>query len=178
MNLANRQQFLGILAIVAVVLLAGDRLLFTPLWQSWKTRSKEIAQLKQAVEQGTRLIQRDQAIRAQWERMRTNTLSGEQSIAEGEVLRALGRWEQESRISISSVGTRMRQNADDYATLECHLDGAGSLAALTRFLYEIERDPLGLKLDSVELVTQDERGSSLTLGLQLSGLELNPPPLP
>jgi hypothetical protein len=176
MNLAHRQQFLGILAIVAVVLLAGDRLLFTPLWQSWKARAKEIAQLKQAVEQGTRLIHRDPAIRTQWERMRTNTLSGEQSIAE--LLRALGRWEQESRISISSVGTRMKQTADDFATLECHVDGGGSLAALARFLYEIECDPLGLKLDSVELVTQDERGSSLTLGLQLSGLELNPPPLP
>jgi hypothetical protein len=178
MNLNNRQQLLGIVAIVAVALLAGDRLLFTPLLQSWKTRSVRIALLKKSVAQGSRLLERDRAIREHWERMRTNTLSGEQSIAEGQVLRALDRWEQDSRVTVTSVQSRSKQSSDDYATLECHLDGSGSLAALTRFLYEIEKDPLGFKLDQVDLTSQDERGALLTMGVQVSGLALNPPPIP
>jgi hypothetical protein len=178
MNLNNRQQLLGIIAIVAVALLTGDRLLFTPIWQSWKARSAAVVELRKSVDKGSRLLQRDRAIREHWEHMRTNTLSGEQSIAEGQVLRALDRWEQDSKISVSSVQNRMKQNADDYATLECHVDGSGSLSALTRFLYEIEKDPLGFRLDQVELATQDDRGAQLTLGIQVSGLELNPPPMP
>jgi hypothetical protein len=171
----NRQQVLGIIAIAAVAILVADHLLFTPLLASWKARSAQISQLKKSVADGTRLLVRDTAIREHWERMRTNTLSGEPSIAEGEVLRSLGRWEQDSRVSVTSVGTRSKQNADDYATLECQLAGSGSLSVLTRFLYEIEKDPLGLRLDSVDLATQDDRGAHLTLGLQVSGLELNPP---
>ena len=142
MNITNRQQLLGIVAIVAVALLAGDRLLFTPLVQSWKDRSVRLAQLRKSVAQGTQLLERERAIREHWEHMRTNTLSGEQSIAEGQVLRALDRWQQDSRISVTSVGTHLKQTADDYATLECHVDGSGNLSALTRFVYEIEKDPL------------------------------------
>jgi hypothetical protein len=178
MNITNRQQLLGIVAIVAVALLAGDRLLFTPLVQSWKSRSAQVAQLRKSVAQGTQLLERERAIREHWEHMRTNTLSGEQSIAEGQVLRALDRWQQDSRISVTSVGTHLKQTADDYATLECHVDGSGNLSALTRFVYEIEKDPLGLKVDLVELGALDDRGAQLTLGLQVSGLELNPPPMP
>jgi hypothetical protein len=178
MNLNNRQQVLGIIAIVAVALLTGDRLLFTPIWKSWKARSAQITELKKSVTKGTQLLERDGPIREHWEHMRTNTLSGEQSIAEGQVLRALNRWEQDSKVSVTSVQNRLKQNSDDYATLECHVDGSGSLSALTRFLFEIEKDPLGFKLDQVELAAQDDRGAQLTLGVQVSGLELNPPPLP
>ena len=36
MNLPRRQQLLGVVAIAVVTLLAGDRLLYSPLSQSWK----------------------------------------------------------------------------------------------------------------------------------------------
>ena len=178
MNITNRQQFLGILTIIAVALWAGDRLVFKPLIQSWKDRSTRITEYKKSYQQGSQLLARDRAIREHWEHMRTNTVSSEQSIAEGQVLRAVDRWSQDSRISVTSVGTRLKQTAEDFATLECHVDGSGNLAALTRFLFEIEKDPLGVKVDSLELGAQDDRGSQLTLGLQVSGLQLNPPALP
>jgi hypothetical protein len=177
MNITNRQQTLGILAIVAVVLLAGDRLVFTPLVQSWHARSARIADLQKKVTQGSHLLERDRAIRDHWEHMRTNTLANEQSIAEGQVYSALNRWKEDSRISVNSVAGHFKQNTDDYATFECHVDATGNLATLTRFLYEIEKDPLGMKLDLVELASQDDRGAQLTLGVQVSGLELNPPPM-
>ncbi len=95
------------------------------------------------------------------------------------MLQALNRWQQDSRITITGTGTHLKQgNADDFANVECKVDGSGSLPVLTRFLYEVERDPLGLKVDLVELSSLDDRGSQLSLGLTVSGLELNPPPLP
>jgi hypothetical protein len=39
----------------------------------------------------------------------------------------------------------------------------------------VEGSPMGLKVDSVELSTRDDRGSQLALGLTVSGLILNPP---
>ena len=51
----------------------------------------------------------------------------------------------------------------------------GNLAAITRFLYDIEKDPLALKIDSVELSARDDGGDQLALGLQVSGLLLSPP---
>ena len=59
-------------------------------------------------------------------------------------------------------------------TLECRVDASGSLATVSRFLYEIESDPIALKVDALELSAKDTEGQQLTLGLQVSGLLLNP----
>lgn len=175
MNMSNRQQLLGIGAIVAVVLLAGDRLVLTPLTGIWKARAAELVQTKKNVAQGSQLLERDKVIRERWDQMRTNMLSGEISVAENQVFRAFERWSQESRIGITGMRPQWRQSGEEYSTLECRVDASGSLAEITRFLHEIEKDPLGLKLDMVEITTRDERGQQLTLTLQVSGLQLTPP---
>lgn len=179
MNLSNRQQLLGVIAIAAVTLLLGDRLLFSPLIRLWKERSAEIAQLKKSVDQGSRLLEREHVIQERWTSMRTNTLAADRTVADSQVIGALYHWSQESRISVTGVTPHWTSGtADDYATYDCRVEASGNLSQITRFLYEIEKDPLALKLDAVEVTTRDERGRELTLGLQVSGLQLNPPPTP
>lgn len=178
MNLSSRQQRLGLIALLTVGLLALDRVLVPPLIRAWKDRSARVATLKKNVTQGTLLLERDQAIRARWDQMRTNTLGPETSVAEQQLLQAFDRWAQRSRIGITAVRPQWKRTAEDYATLECRVDGFGSLSALTRFLYELERDPLGLKVDLVDITARDGRGDQLSLGLQVSALVLNPTATP
>jgi len=45
---------------------------------------------------------------------------------------------------------------------------------LSRFIYDVEKGPLGLKLESVDLTSRDNTGKQLSLGLQISGLVLTP----
>ena len=52
------------------------------------------------------------------------------------------------------------------------MEASGNLGTLSRFLYDIEKDPMALKLESVELSTRDNTGQQLTLDLQISGLVL------
>jgi hypothetical protein len=59
-------------------------------------------------------------------------------------------------------------------TLECRVDGFGNLSALTRFLYDVEKDPMALKVEAVEIAARDNDGQQLSLALQVSGLLLNP----
>lgn len=173
-QMTSRQQRLAIAALLGVALLAGDRLLLTPLTNSWKARAERIAQLKRSVTQGTFLIEREERIRARWNEMRTNTLDQQISVAESQVLKAFDRWSRDSGVSISSLRPQWKRGAEGYVTLECRADASGSLSTLTRFLYLAETDPLALKLDVVELTARDTDGQQLTLGLQVSGLVLNP----
>jgi Tfp pilus assembly protein PilO len=177
-NISQRQQLLLVVAIAALVLLVGDRLVFQPLLKTWKDRSAEITQLKKSVEQSSQLLAREAALREHWERMRTNTLSSESSVAENQMLQAFYRWSQDSRITVNGIKPQWKHNSDDYATFECRVDAAGTLADITRFLFEIEKDSLGVRLDVVEITSRDDRGQQLTVGLQVSGLQLNPPPMP
>ena len=178
MNIKNRQQVLALVAFAAVALLASDRFLISPLSRVWKERAGRIAELKKDVLQGAQLKEHDRMIRNRWDSMRTNTLPNDLSAAENEVLKAFDRWEQESRISVSSKKPQWKRNSDDYMTFECRVDASGTMPALTRFLYEVEKDPLALKVESVEITSRDNDGQQLSLALQVSGLVLNPPSQP
>lgn len=175
MNLNKRQQLLAILAIGAVGLYVADKLMFTPLTNNWKNRSSRIAQLKEQVRDGTETLKRETALRQQWDRMRTNTLSSAKPEAESQMLKAFERWSQQGRVSVSSIRPQWKEAEEDYKTLECRADVGGSLSAIARFLYLIERDPLGVKVDSLELTARNTEGSQLALVIQVSGLLLNPP---
>jgi hypothetical protein len=172
MAIKNRQQWLLILAATGAALLIGDKLVITPLTASWQARSKQIAELTKQVSQGSLLVSRDSVIRDRWDKMRNSTLPEEVSAAENEVLRAFERWSQESRISISSIKPQWKRAGDDFMTLECRADAFGSIQAVTRFLYEVEKDPLALRVEAVEIAARDNDGQQLTVGLQVSGLQL------
>jgi len=173
MNLDNRQRFLTYLAATAIALWAVDTLVVAPLTRAWKERSERITQLRTQVNQGQALIGRRDSIRSRWDSMRTNTLPKEVSTAENQVLQAFYRWSSESGITISSVKPQWKNSGEDYATFECRVDASGPLSTVTKFIYDVERDPLALKVESIELSAKDNEGQQIVLGLLVSGLQLN-----
>ena len=174
MKIKNRQQVLVVLAVVAAALLLGDKLVWSPLTRSWKERASHITDLRKSVSQGSLLLSRERTIRERWEGMRTNTLPNNMSAAENDVLRAFDRWSQESRVSITSIKPQWKHAGEDYATLECRADASGSIQALARFLFNVEKDPLALRVETVEITSRDNDGQQLSLVLQVSGLLLSP----
>jgi hypothetical protein len=172
-KISNRQQLLAILAVIGVGLLIVDKVLLTPLLAGWKERSTRIAELRKSVAQGEALLARSERIRDRWEGMRTNTLPEDVSAAENLVLKAFERWSDESRISISGIKPQWKRTSEEYMTLECRADAFGSIHALTRFLHSLEKDPLALRVESVEINSRDENGQQLALAIQVTGLLLN-----
>jgi hypothetical protein len=169
-NLTSRQQWLAVIAIAGVVFFVGDRILFTPLANAWSARSKHLHELKENVRQSQLLVDREVALRSRWENMQTNLLAADPSAAERQVLKAFDRWSQESRIGVTAIKPQWKQTQDDETRLECRVDAFGNLAAVTRFLYEIEQDPLAVKIDSLELTSRNDTGDEIALTLQVSGL--------
>ena len=174
MKIKNRQQLLIIGVILVAAFFVGDKLILTPLGNLWTARSKKIAELKKRVENGTQLIQREQNLRNRWKEMQANTLPVNPSRAEQQLLRAFDRWSQDSRVSITSISPQWKHDADDYMTLQCRVEAAGNMNAVSRFLYDVEKDPMALRLEIVEISSRDAEGQQLALGLQVSGLVLTP----
>ncbi|MGV3772916.1 MAG: hypothetical protein ACO1QB_08445 [Verrucomicrobiales bacterium] len=177
MNANNRQKMLMIVAMVGGAIFVGDRLVLSPLISSWKERSKAIAELQQSVTKGTQLLEREQVLSERWSQMRTNTLPENLSAAENLVFKAFDRWSSESNISIASIKPEWKQAGEDYVTLECRADGFGSIDAIAKFLYQLERDQLALRVDLVEITARDNNGQQLAIGVQVSGLQLAAPEL-
>ena len=172
----NRQHLLMLAAIAVVALFLGERVIFTPMVNSWKARSARITELKTKVHNGEALQERGKSLTERWAEMKTNALPADAATAESHVLRAFEKWSQASGVSVSSIRPTWKRAGDDYMTLECRADIAGNLPDVTRFLYEVEHDPLGVKVDSADIATRDTDGAQITLGLQVSGLQLIPNP--
>jgi Tfp pilus assembly protein PilO len=176
MKIENRQKVLTIVAISAVALLALDRLILTPLGHVWAKRSERIAELSKDLTQGRLLLDREKRIRDRWSNMASNTLPVNLSMAESKVLKSVDHWTQDSGISFTSIKPQWKQNADDYVTLECRADAFGDMSSLTRFLYDLEREPLALRVEDVEITSRDNDGQQLSLGVRFTGLVLTGEP--
>ncbi len=175
LDLANRQRLLAIVAGAGVALLILDRLVFTPLTNTWQAHAAEIVKLQKSVTDGRSLIARGPQLERTWAEMQAGALPKDPSQAEQDVISAFDRWSRANNVELGSIRPQWKRGATDrYSLLECRIDASGSLATLSRFLYELERSPLALRVDSVEVMSRDDYGNRLTLGLVVSGLRLSP----
>jgi Tfp pilus assembly protein PilO len=174
-QIKNRQQFLIILTLGLLVLYVGSLAVYEPMAKWFKSREADIVQLRSQVNQGKTLIRRELVIRGEWDNMRTNALPNDPSQSEQQVLKAFDGWADDSGVNINSITPQWQEDQTDYSTLDCRVEASGDISTLSRFLYEIENNPMSLQLESVELSASDDKGQQLTLGLQVSGLALISP---
>ncbi len=170
----KRQQLLVVVTVLAAALWAGDRLVIKPLLQSWKARSEEIVSVRNSISRGQQLLERAASTKERWESMQSNSLPVSVSSAESSVLKTIDKWSQNSGLTINSIQPQWKHPEETYMTLDCRVDASGTMSALSRFLFELERDLLALKVERLELNSRDKDGAQLTLGLQVSGLFLTP----
>lgn len=172
MKIKNRQEFLVALTVAAVALFVGVNFIFTPLQGWWSTRQKEIKTLTARVKDGRVMVAREQVIRGHWGEMRTNSLPTSMSDAEQEFLVALESWSRDSGAVITSIMPQWKVDGTNYMTLNCRVESDGDLSTLSRFIYNIEKGPMMVRLDAVELSSHDTTGQELTLGLEINALAL------
>jgi hypothetical protein len=180
-EIKNRQQVLLISTVALLALLVLNWLVVSPLIDSWKARSERISDLKKRITQGSVLVDREDVIRGHWEEMRTNTLPATTSLAAEEFYKTFSRCAKDGGINVVSYRPQWKQNGDDnasYMTYECSVDATGNLDTMARFIYEIEKEPMAMKIDNLEIITHDNNGQQLSLNLQISGLQLVPKATP
>ena len=67
-------------------------------------------------------------------------------------------WSRDSGAEITSIMPQWKNDATNYLTLDCRVETAGDLNALSKFIYDIEKGPMMVRLDSVELSAHDNTG--------------------
>jgi len=168
----NRQQLLTILALSVIGLLVLDKIVTPPLSKLWHDRQAKIATLTNQVREGGKQQRRKDSLRSRWAQIQAGALTNDTTGAEQQLLVGLNRWSQ-SGVIVNGTAQTWKQGTDaNYRTLECRVDVSGSIDRLSRFLYELETDPMALKVQSIEMTSKDNNGSVINLGVQISGLVL------
>lgn len=173
--MSKRQRLLLIVAAAGLGLLVLDRVLFTPLGRAWLAQRAEIGALRQSIDNGRNVIARADQTRQRWAEMQAGALPRDPAQAEQDLITAFDRWGRTSGIELGSIRPQWKKGVTPrYSLLECRVDATGSVAALSRFLYELERSPLALRVDTLELSARDDNGQRLALTLTVTGLRLVP----
>ncbi len=175
MKLPPRQRLLLLASGVMVGLLALDRLVIGPATAHWQARTTEIAALERTLSAGRAVIERREQTESAWRRLREGALPLDPSMAEQRLLSSLETWARAQGVELTGLRPRWRKaSASDASLLECRLDASGSLPALVRVLGELERSPLALRVESLELTSRDETGQRLALAITVTGLRFAP----
>jgi Tfp pilus assembly protein PilO len=174
-KIKNRQEFLMVLTVAAFALLVGVNFILEPLGGWWSARQMQIKDLRTKVADGNRLLKREAGIRSRWADMTANALPANTSLAEQKLLTAVDGWSRGSGAEVTSLMPQWKNEATNYLTLTCRVETSGDLGALSRFLYDLERGPMALRLDSLELGAHDQDGQQMTLSVEINGLALVQP---
>jgi hypothetical protein len=176
MNAPLRQRRLLLIAGIAIGVLALDRFVVTPLFAHWQSANAETTELRRKIQAGNGSLQITDRARSRWAEVQAATLPAEVAEAEQVLLSHLNQWGEQVGVDISSIKPQWKRGANSrtYSTLECRIDATGSILAVSRLLHAIETSSLALRMDSVELVSRDERGSKISASLVVSGLRLKP----
>ena len=176
MSASLRQRRLLLIAGISIGVLALDRFAITPMVDYWQSSNAEISTLRRQIQAGHGSLQITDRARTRWTEVQQAALPTEVAQAEQVLLSSLNEWGRQVGVDISSVKPQWKRGVTSraYSTLECRIDAAGSLLAVSRFLHAIETSTLALRMDSVELISRDERGQKITAALVVSGLRMKP----
>jgi len=176
METKNREKMLLIAVGVCVGLLVLNWVVITPLCEGWRARQDRINQLRTTIREGRATQASAKSIEDRWNSMYTNTLPPNPTLAESRLFKAFQSWATSSQVVLVGQRPQAKDSEDPaYSNEEWHADVTGSLPQIFAFLSSVESSPMGLKVDSIELASRDDRGTQLALGLTVSGLILNPP---
>jgi Tfp pilus assembly protein PilO len=169
---AQRQTYLKIGAAVCVGLFILNYVVLNPFLAAWSDQSQRIDALRQKVDRGQQLVDREDVIRRRWAQMTQENLPSEISAAENVAFQAIGRWTRASGINVASLTPSWQDHDEGYQTLEWRISATGTQASLARFMYEMESDAVPVNFDEYEVSTRDEHGSQLSMTGRFSFLQM------
>jgi Tfp pilus assembly protein PilO len=172
MKIKNRQDLLVVITVAVVALAILVNFIFPPILGWWSARQKQISDLHAEIKDGGQMIKRESVIRNHWQDMQASALSSDMSQAEQQFLKAMDGWSHDSGAEITSIMPQWKNDGTNYITLDCRVETSGDLNSLSQFIYQIEKGPMMVRLDSVELSSHDVNGQQLTLGVEINGLAL------
>lgn len=168
----RRKTVLLIVAVMCVGFFIGDRVVISPLMGLWKANSSKIKLLRQDIDRGRQILDREKALNEHWEEMRGKSFPGQTAATENQVLSSISQWARSADLSVTSLRPRWMPNAKPFQKIEVRLSAIGSLEAVARFLHAFETAPQAQRIEEISIASRDERGGQITLDMRFTGLAM------
>jgi hypothetical protein len=171
MGLSKREQIVVMVAMIMVGALVADKIAITPVLKRFRETANRKQELLAQVNEARSLFERRRLLERKWKTMLSDGLQNE-ADAESRIMRALDKWKQDTRMTLSSVKPERLASAKGLKEMTFVVAGRGPLDAVARFLWQVETAELPIKVKDMQLGSTNEAGDSMSLQLRLSALYL------
>lgn len=168
--LSKRERIIGIVTVLIVVALVGDRFILTPAVNSLGDLKDRREALLAEINEAQNLFERRRLMEKKWQQLLGEDLKNE-SEAESRLLHAVDDWAQQTRFTLTSVKPeRMLVVKSGLKEMTFTIAGTGSLEAAGEFLWQVETAALPVRIKDIQLGSANETGNNMSLQLLLSAL--------
>jgi Tfp pilus assembly protein PilO len=159
-----------LLAVIVVGALISDKLVLTPALAKFRATEDHKQILLAQINEAQSLFQRRRQMEDKWRTMLSDGLQND-AEAESRIVRALDKWSQEARLTLSSLKPERVASDKGLKEMTFVVVGRGRLDAMADFLWQIETAELPVKVKDMVLGAS-EADESMSLELNLSALYL------
>ena len=167
--LSKRERIMAIMAVAVVGFLVLNKFLIGPVSGKLQQLETQKNQLLLELDEAQNLFQKRRILEKQWKAALSEGLRNEVE-AESKVGRALDKWSEEARLTLSSVKPERVASDKGLKEMTFVVVGTGTLDAVARFLWQIETAPLPIKVKDMQLGSSNESGQSMSVQFRLSAL--------
>ena len=171
MVLSKRERMILITAIVAVVMLVGDKFIVGPISARREEITMRKLELQTELQNAQLLFTRQKLMERKWKTLLSDGLLND-AEAESKIARALDEWSKEAMLTLSSVKPERVASDKGLKEMTFVVAGMGTLEAVSRFLFQIETAPMPIKVMDMQAGSTNETGQNMSLLLRLSALSL------
>jgi hypothetical protein len=172
--LVGRERYLALAVMAVLVAYLADRLVLSPLLESWRRDGDAVTQLRSEISEATLLAESLPSWRAECQRRRELAFPAGRTETENEALKALATRAADRGVQLKGLRPAWREagttGKNSPAQLELAVSASGSLAGVVGFLYDIETMPGPVRAERTRLHAKDETGRVLDLDLVVSVL--------
>lgn len=167
---SSREQWLLILAGLAVVVYLGYQFVLGPLLQNRASLLERQATLQAKLDHAHQLIRSSQTAGRTLEQWRLMGMNQDASGSESQLLHAMRGWSQDSRLSLLSIRPDRASSNLGLEELSFQTSGDGGMRAVSMFLHRLEMANLPVRVRELHLATRTEATDDLSMQLRISSL--------
>ena len=171
MVLSKRERMILITAIVAVVMLVGDKFIVGPISARREEITMRKLELQTELQNAQLLFTRQKLMERKWKTLLSDGLQND-AEAESKIARALDEWSKATMLTLSSIKPERVASDKGLKEMTFVVAGMGTLEAVSRFLWQIETTPIPIKVMDMQVGSTNETGQNMSLQLRLSALSL------
>ncbi|MCC6239293.1 MAG: type 4a pilus biogenesis protein PilO [Phycisphaerales bacterium] len=171
-SLNSREKRIGLIAAIALGLLALDRVLLSPLLTRWSEAGATLKAARSELDAARQTLTNDQHAQGVWDQMKGDTLKNNASDSESQLLNATRNWADVSRLSLQSLKPERSEKERGFQKITVRAAAVGTMQQVARFLSQVQSASIPVRISDVQITSRKENTDDLSVVIGLSTILL------